>query len=195
MQSAKKLVCLLSLMVSPTVFALPYTDFDVVNSAVNASTPYNGTFDLSLPGGESDSATMSGYINGNGFYQDVGGFQIGSTVTSAAISLWLSDPNGGKESWAAYLSPSTLNEMFSGGGSFVTRFEATDISDYAELLISISETGKLDYKITASGAGSEFVIDAAMLEVNATSVPDGGGTAILMGLGFLSLAGFRKIRK
>ena len=193
MQSAKKLVCLLGLMVSPSVFALPYTDFDVVNSSVNTTIPYSGTFDLTLPGGENDSATMSGYVNGNGFYQDVGGFQIGSTVTGAAISLWLSDPNGEKESWAAYLAPSTLNEMFSGGGAFVTRFEATDISDYGELLVSISETGKLDYKITANTG--EFKVDAAMLEVNATSVPDGGSTAVLMGLGFLSLAGFRKLRK
>jgi hypothetical protein len=193
MQSVKKLVCLLGLMVAPSVFALPYTDFDVVNSSVNTTTPYNGTFDLTLPGGENDSATMSGYVNGNGFYQDVGGFQIGSTVTGAAISLWLSDPNGEKESWAAYLSPSTLNEMFSGGGAFVTRFEATDISDYGELLVSISDTGKLDYKITSNSG--EFKVDAAMLEVNATSVPDGGSTAVLMGLGFLSLAGFRKLRK
>ena len=186
---------LAAVLVVPAAFATAYTDFDQIGSIATTSTPVTGQFDLTLPLGENDSATMSGYVNGNGYYSDISGFTPGMAINNAAISFWLSDPAGGKESWAATITAvdnEELWEVLTAGGSFSTHFQATDISDYAELLLSISETGKLDYRISST-AGS-FRVDAAMLEVNTAAVPDGGATAALLGLGFLSLAALARKR-
>src|SRR4051812_11055347 len=160
------LACAAGLIASQTLFAVPYTDFDVINRSVNPVTPYLGQFDLTLPGGENDSATMSGYVNGNGTYSDVGGFQPGMVLGSAAISLWLSDPLGGRESWAATLTD--FSQLLTVGSSITTHFQATDFSDYGEILLSITGTGKLAYQI--SSLSGDFQLDAAMLEVTTSAL-------------------------
>jgi hypothetical protein len=195
MQSLRGLVFIgAALAVAQPLLATNYSDFDQINQFAGPAS-VSGQFDLLLPGGEADSATMSGYPDGNGFYSDASGFQTGMKVDNATIRFWFSDPNGSGERWQAELSTADspiLSEILGSGGSFSTRFEGDTFNgdDYADLLLSISNTGKLNYTLTATTG--EFKVDAAQLEV---SVPDGGSTALLMGFGFLAMAGYRKIRK
>lgn len=191
-------------LATTSVLAVPYADFDQLNQSATTSQSVSGQFDLTLPAPENDAAYMSGYPGtGNGLFADIAGFQPGMTVTSATISLWLSDPNGGRESWDIDLlvvDPSnnqvTLQQALSSGGSFTKHFQATSISKFAEILVAISETGKLNYEITASEG--QFIVDAVMLKVNAEgvgtySVPDGGYTAAMVGLAFLGMAGASRV--
>jgi hypothetical protein len=65
----------------------------------------------------------------------------------------------------------------------------------ADLLVAINTTGQLEYTVTA--LGGSFTLDLAYLQVEAGSygnapVPDGGTTAILLGMAFLGLTGFRR---
>jgi hypothetical protein len=195
MQSLRGLVFIgAALAVAQPLLATNYSDFDQINQFAGPAS-VSGQFDLLLPGGEADSATMSGYPDGNGFYSDASGFQTGMKVDNATIRFWFSDPTGGQEAWLASISSANtpgLSEIIAGGGSFSTLFEADNFNgdDYATLILSISDTGKLNYTITPLYGG--FNVDAGELQV---SVPDGGSTALLMGFGFLAMAGYRKIRR
>jgi hypothetical protein len=194
----KKQTALLTLlMTAAPAFAVQYSDFDVINTVVNSTSPYEGNFNLLTSGAENDSQAMSGYagnLGGNGTFSDAGGFQIGTEIYDATVSFWFSDPSGGnRDGYTVSVKLSELlgYEEFSGGGDVSTTFSATlfNADDWADILLTISSTGQLGYKIEASNAQSSFQVDAAMLTVN---VPDGGATAGLLGLGFLASAALRR---
>jgi hypothetical protein len=181
-----------------SVYALPYADFDLVNQTASVGSPVTGTFDLTLPAPEGDAAYMSGYPEGgNGLFQDLTGFVPGMTVTDASVGFWLSDPNGGRERWDIIVTAAdtvTLSASLATGSAFSKHFQATGIDDQFDILLSIGATGKLNYSV--SSLSGDFVVDAAILQVNAltgngvpvTTVPDGGTTAIFLGLGLLGAA-------
>jgi VPDSG-CTERM motif len=88
-------------------------------------------------------------------------------------------------------------ENLTSGTQYVDYFKIYSAGLSADLLVEISDLGTLDYTITAvSGAFSLFT---SYLEVetagSATSVPDGGATAVLLGLGVLGIATVRNIRR
>jgi hypothetical protein len=70
----------------------------------------------------------------------------------------------------------------------------------ALLLVQLNLDGTLNYSVKAEGVTSDFYLDYARLDVDAwvnpsgggTSVPDGGASAILLGLGVAGLAMFRR---
>ena len=135
--SARLLSCFTLLAISATAAqAVSYADFDQINDPVSVGNPVTGYFDLTLPAPENDGAFMQGYPgSGNGWFQDIDGFETGMAITGASVSLWLSDPLGGKEVWNINLlvesgvdanNQVTFEQALStGGGSFSKYFQAT----------------------------------------------------------------------
>jgi hypothetical protein len=83
-------------------------------------------------------------------------------------------------------------------GDYLFTFSALGGADALSILADINADGTLDYEITATRG--DFYVDGAELDVRATvpgpaSVPDGGATMTLLGMGLfgVSVAG-RKIR-
>ena len=191
-------------LATTSALAVPYADFDILNATATVGGAVTRQFDLTLPTPENDSADMIGYPGtGNGLFQDISGFQPGMNVTSASILLWLSDPNGGREQWNLdlLLDPdgdgAFFRQALSAGGAFSKYFQATGLSKMADILVEISQTGKLNFTIEA--VEGSFQVDAAMLKVDAqststTAVPDGGYTAAMVGLVFLGMAGASRSR-
>jgi hypothetical protein len=192
------------------IFAIEYADFDILNQTIapepgGHNAAYYGTFDLLTAGAEGNSADMSGYggeYGGNGIFSDIGGFQRGSHIDNATVAFWFSDPQGSGEQWAMRVEVTTLTRQF-----YHTVEEGTDLGqEYyyqlfespmydVDILFNLSETGQLNYKVQVDNGS--FRLDAGILTVNATQpVPDGGSTAILLGLGMIGMVGVqRKLRK
>jgi hypothetical protein len=196
------------LLASAPAFATEYADFDLINQSVNTvNDRLYGTFNLLTAGAENDSQTMTGYggdLGGNGTFSDLGGFQLGSTVENAAIEFWFSDPaGGGADGYVIRINVASL-QMYGYAEWDVSNdtdkeyqsvaIEGTSFG--AEVLLAISNTGIVEWKIQSLDSGS-FNVDAGRLIVNATApVPDGGSTAILLGMGMIGMVGLqRKLRK
>lgn len=182
--------------------AVPFRDIDAWNSTLidQHNTTANGTFDI-VTGDNDVNITIvgSGYSDAGSIYSDIAGFVQGNyTIDSATLFFYFrddTDPGNATESvtvsidGSVFVNQQTIaNGLFSifGGGATVG------------IMSSLSD-GILSYEV-ARHAG-DFYFDYARLEVTATlntqpptNVPDGGSTAILMGLGLLGFAGLRHRR-
>jgi hypothetical protein len=193
-----------------SAMAAQYVDFDVINAEVTPEQYITGSFNLLTSGIENDSGTFAGYdgeAGGNGTFNDVGGFTVGSIVQDATLAFWFSDPNGGTDDgYKIRIKVSTYYSTIEQGAALDTEKEYQSVlvnnwwpEHVTEIFYKISTTGILDYKIATSGT-STFHVDAGMLIVNTpdgtSRVPDGGSTAVLLGLGMVGLVGLqRKLRK
>jgi len=190
--------------------AIEYADFDLIpdgsvelgGGSAAAGQSYAGSFNLALSPGESDSAFMNGYASGNGLFSDLPGFVAPTDIETAEVSFWLSTVDG---KFSVTISNGTLKDIFLGGGgpgSTEGHYQSTlliggDPEDplTADLLLSIGQTGTLSYNIQETSGTAGFTVNAAMLKVTTATVPDGGATALLLGVGFFGLAGVRRFRK
>lgn len=169
-----------------SILANPYADLQLPNQLLTAGTAnnaYEGLFDLVHTGNQS--------VSGFGYsYSDIPGFNPATMdAIDGHVEFLLYTPSTGTRQFSIDLGD--LN-LVTGGAFDYFQWEVDDVT--ADLLVGISDTGTLAYKVTAT-AGS-FTLGGAYLEVDAapgTSVPDGGSVSMLLGLSFLGLAGFKKL--
>jgi hypothetical protein len=128
--------------------------------------------------------------NDQGPYKTQLGFIVGQNfVISGNVSLFLRDtdtalsPDGGE----AIVYTSQLLSQTITGGSFETQLHISQGIN-ASVIGFINAQGFITYTVQAT-SGS-FILDAAYMEVNA--VPDGGATAMLLGVGILGLGAMRR---
>lgn len=164
--------------------AITYTDIDEwglngialdSNSATATPSTFTGIFDIR--NGE-DSWDQDGF---NPATQD---------ATSGWVGFLLGTDQSNQQEFRI-----TLDDL-EVGTQYINGIWASALGLSADLLVEISNTGTLSYKITA--LSGSFNLYGAALEVeatNATSVPDGGATAMLLGLGMLGVASVRGIRR
>lgn len=182
LQSFALAACLLT---GVSASAITYSDLQLPNVLLNANnTSVTREFDLENTG--SDSLEPYGLP-----YKDQAGFDADTMdAISGTVEFLVYDISGDLDTFSIDLGDLSLIE----NGTFNYYFhEASDVA--ASLLVGISNTGKLQYTVTAQN-GSSFTLGGAYLEVEVdgpTSVPDGGASIVLLGLGCLGLAGIRRV--
>ena len=111
------------------------------------------------------------------------------TITSATATFKLNDANGFSESYTITIDGDT----FKTGGSFSTTLLSTiNVGGLigADALVTLDETGKLSYTITANSG--VFWLKNATLVADSQSVPDGGMTLAMLGMAFGGLGLMRR---
>ena len=111
------------------------------------------------------------------------------TITSATATFKLNDFNGGSESYTITIDADT----FKTGGSFSAPLLSTiNVGGLigADALVTLDETGKLSYTITANSG--VFWLKNATLVADSQSVPDGGMTLAMLGMAFGGLGLMRR---
>jgi len=149
-----------------SVQATPYWDKDVVGVTLDAGDSFSGSFDIAA--GDGDVWDYAGYDS-----------SIDSLI-SAFGTITMLDLNQilGEAKISVTLSNST--ELF----VLVTpEFHFGEIG--GQLLLDLSNTGVINYKVTNTGNTSFTLVDTSL---NAMSVPDGASTVGLLGLGLVVTA-------
>jgi hypothetical protein len=150
----------------------------------------SGTFDFVVADGTSFFQTGTPYpLTDQDPYSTVLGFLVGTdTVVDGYVALFFRDPRGGSET-LTYTS-SLFSQLIT-SGAFTTQLHIQE-SINATVAGIIDASGNINYTITAT-TGS-FILDGAYMEIytKRPSVPDGGATAMLLGMGVLSLGAIRR---
>ena len=159
--------------------AIPYADLDLIGIKLDASTPlnsvYSGEFDIGQWGYNKDSQKVDSASVSFIFSDNVAPWKDDASET---VNIDLGS--------SLYLGPIEINFPTSVNGGVL----GTVLADLQD--------GKLKYTINAKSG--DFIVVSAALLVDASprprnSVPDGGATAALLGLGLLGLSAVgRKLR-
>ena len=162
-----------ALLATSAAHAVVYTDTDIFNGLtgqlVNFSSPLTGTFDISTQ-------------DDDGIF-DLVGYNNTQLITSAIASFTIVDDNpfsllDGAETVTINLGP----DMFvNSQATFLIAFG--DVTGNA--LFDLRQDGVLAYSIVASTptSGDFKAINGSLV----VTVPDGGTTAVLLGIGFLGI--------
>ena len=183
-----KLLTLAGLLSSFSLRAITYSDLQLPDVLLDANNPLTASvtdwFDLENTGSQSLEPYGLPYKDRAGFDSDT------MDVLSGTVEFLVYDTTGDLDTFSINLGNLSLIE----NGTFNYYFhEASDVE--ASLLLEISDTGRLQYTVTAKN-GSSFRLGGAYLEVEVdgpTNVPDGGASILLLGLGFLSVTGIRSV--
>ena len=184
----KILATLCTVVSASSTFAVPYVDVQSPNAWVSAFSPYNGVFNLVSPG-SSTNVDLTAW--GAGVVSDVGNYQTGTDLVSATASFFFADDNDRaieKVNVFIGLFDGSFNTLLQSQSLTTITFGASTIS------LAILETfGGINYSVSSSGG--DFKLSHAVLTATPATVrgvPDGGTTAILLGLGLLSLVAIRR---
>jgi hypothetical protein len=165
----------------------------VLSAGPGGTASATGEFDIT---GGSDSITITPpvYTDAGNTYSDITGFQPGTDVATAArASFWFRDDIDNAAEAERVVVTLDLVVPFK---DQVLQSEGFDIfGGTANILASLNADGKVTYEVTA--VDGDFVFDYARLDVDGIdntipSVPDGGATAMLLGLGTLGVAAMRR---
>ena len=167
---------------------------------VTQSNPVEGVFSIVAPS-EGNSVTIrSGYADSGTTYTDVAGFQPLQDVAYNASAFFYFRDDGDRA--AEMVNVKLDNIQFLDTDSYMTSAPVTLGGNLwnasAWLLIQLNIDGTLKYSVKAEGT-SDFYLEYARLEVDAItlpkpfSVPDGGATVVLLGLGFVAAATARRL--
>ena len=190
MKSLKLFTLAACLLTGVSASAITYSDLQLPNVLLDANNQatasVTGLFDLENTGSQSLESYGLPYKDRAGFDADT------MDAVSGTVEFLVYDISGDLNTFSINLGNLSLIE----DGTFNYYFyEASDVA--ASLLVGISDTGTLEYKVTAQN-DSVFRLGGAYLEVEVngpTSVPDGGASIILLGLGCLGLAGVRRVSR
>ena len=186
--NAKVLTTLASaLLGAASVIAVPYSDLQVLGDNVAAGTSVTHTFDLENTG------SSSIVYQGTPLADQAGFDHTTMQAVSGFVAFGLS--NAGQ---TAYYTVDLQGTTITSPGSSFTSVTVIFQGIQADLLVAINSTGKLEY--TVSAVNGSFTLDIGYLEVDANSfgnapVPDGGTTAILLGMAFLGLTSVRRVTR
>ena len=182
------LIASLSALASVSVSAIEFRDIDkpgLLLSAGGSVSSYTGDFNLVTGDGDGTFTIGAPYLFGQGTFSDVSGFDPATMdAFSGRLSLYIRDDLD-LASEAFIVDLGSLAGFITASNFATVRYDSPGLP--GEILVSINDTGHLSYTVTATGG--DFILDYAMLTVEArSSVPDGATTAWLFGFAFVSLA-------
>lgn len=195
--------CAAALVVSFSASAVTFRDIDHPGILLDASgtQTYHGVFDLitgDVTGGVHEGPFTIGApypLSIQGTYSEISGFDPNTMqATSGKVSFWIKDNDtsaaDGTEIYTIALDD-IANKLATGSNFGKYKFQVSGLS--VDLLMTINETGALDYYVTATEGN--FILDYAMLDVQAQakSVPDAGATLTLLGLGVIGMTSLRRL--
>jgi hypothetical protein len=166
--------CIAGLLLASQAQALVYMDFNLYDS----TTGYVG--DLQTLSGSFNIATSDG---GPG---DFGYDPALEHVVSAFAEFTIFDDDIFDEDETFRID---FGSQLFLEGSATLFIETADVTGTA--LFDLSADGILNYTITSTG-GDFYVDNAVLVATTAPRVPDGGGTAVLLGTGLLGLLALRQ---
>jgi hypothetical protein len=158
--------------------AVTYSDFDLYNGwngrLVNAANPLNGTFQIS-------------YQDADGINDVVGYDPLTQQITSATANFLLYDDSfyDGSETVTITLGP---DAFISSQATFL--FALGSVTGSA--LFDLDADGILTYSMIANSGDFRASYGALIAYAEPRGVPDGGMTAIFLGMGFLGISAFRR---
>jgi len=173
-----------------------YRDANDLNQhAVIQGTPYVGGFDIT--DNNTDSFTVNPAIfadpqqsPGEKFDSQANYVAPGPVIKNGIMEFWFSDTEG--DTFNINVDGSAFNALLTGNGPVT--FQNYGLN--AQIKLDLQASGKIDYTVTVSGAAGRVILfDYAALGVNIeqpTTTPDGGATAMLLGLGTLGAAALRR---
>jgi hypothetical protein len=119
--------------------------------------------------------------NGGKTYHSILGYTPGDPILDGSVNFWLRNSAGDTVNILVGLG--TLLES-ANSGSVIFKSEGLNLTLAADL----QADGIINYTVSNIGP-SDVIFDYALL---IATVPDGGMTAMLLGLGFLGIAGLRR---
>lgn len=164
--------------------------------STQAATIYLDTDDFSSAGTPGQLILPSGSFTGNfniatddadGIADDVG-YVLGSGGLSALAGFTFTGQDQTTHTYSYQLE----NQATLPGSSFILTFGQDHVLGSA--LVTLTADGNIDFTINNTGA-TEFFLSTAVLRTfqeTSTNVPDGGATAIMLGLGLLGLGALRR---
>jgi hypothetical protein len=164
---------------------------------VNALNPVQGTFSIVAPSEGNTVTIKSGYGTESGkTYSDIAGFRpLEDIAYNASAYFYVRDDRD--SSTAEIINIKLDGIQFDKDYSYISSpliLGGNLWSVSAWLLIQLNVDGTLKYTVKAEGLASDFYLDYARLDVDAWikgsgshSVPDGGATLVLLGLGFAGM--------
>ncbi|MCC6821338.1 MAG: VPDSG-CTERM sorting domain-containing protein [Verrucomicrobia subdivision 3 bacterium] len=163
-----------ALLGGSSAMAITYQDNNPADVWLNAfNTSYSGQF------------TLAGYNPGI------------ETITSAVATFKLNDAFGGREGYNITVE---ANPFLSGGSFATSLFGTITVGSgiTGNILGILDATGVLDYTITRT-SGEFWLTNARLVAqastrtgTNPTSVPDGGTTLAMLGMGLVGVFGLRR---
>jgi hypothetical protein len=186
------------LATAASAYAIEYKDADVFGGGAGVIIAPGATFSDTFSITASDGTTYfqentAYYSAGREFFStDPSFFTPGAEeITSGSASFWLRDTAG--DGFMIDLEMvSFFNQVTSGVDSATV---AKSLKSEVKAALNID--GTITYTIKNNGP-TDIVLDYAYMKVVAApvvGVPDGGTTALLLGLGFLGLASGRRAKK
>lgn len=192
----------LSLLAASSAMAIPatsgfnYQDINAVNTTVNVSSSYTGSFNI-VNGSTTTVSAPNGFgLNGVSFTDITTFDNTVSTITSANVYFYIENANSANDLLTINLTDE--NGFFSGKASDAKVIIGNSLNSAA--ITFLNNNGTLSYTITNTGS-SDFKVGIAQLQVytgaknnSQVGAPDGGSTVALLGAGLLGcgLLGVRR---
>ena len=179
--------------------AISFRDAQTVGVTIAPSGSTSGIFNIVVPG--LGTTISAGYFGAGTVLPDIGGFSpVGSGGTDTAVggtaAFFVKDASADDnvterievDLGAALFQAGDIPD----GGKVIASGPLTDVT----IIADINDNGLVTWTVKNTGE-SNVVLDHAILDVDAereviTGTPDGGATAMLLGLGTLGLAAMRR---
>jgi len=161
-------------------FAFSYTDVQTPEVSLDTLDTYNGAFNIVNPG--SDSVNIGGTT-----YTDIGGFVPGTSLSDVTVTFWFTDKAHSIPNLTFVVGLGSIELGAWNGTTQTFSFEGT-----TGAIDFLQDNGHIDYTV-GSLLGS-FTLADALLQADVSqnvssvqTVPDGGTTLTLLGLGLFAV--------
>ena len=179
--------------------AISFRDAQTVGVTIAPNDSTSGIFNIVVAG--AGTTISAGYFGAGAVLPDIGGFSpVGSGGTDTAVggtaAFFVKDAaadDGVTERIEVDLGAALFQAGdIPDGGKVIASGPLTDVT----IIADINDNGLVTWTVKNTGE-SNVVLDHAILDVDAereviTGTPDGGATAMLLGLGTLGLAAMRR---
>jgi hypothetical protein len=167
-----------------------YRDADPIGVSIASGGSFlGGTFNIATGDADANTFTVNsafGYLGGqhaNETYLSHSGYTPLTPISGGEFDFWFHNSAG--DTFTINVSLSALVSAASGPVTFKSdSLNATIIAD-------LQADGIVNYSVLNAGP-TAVTFDYAALGANVASTPDGGATAMLLGIGFLGAAGVRR---
>jgi hypothetical protein len=190
------LSAVLGFAVSAHAVHIEYRDADLLNQIIGAGSSYSDSFDIVNPDGTASFTVQMGVYStttqhGGTTFTSALGYTPGDPIVDGTVSFWFRAASGDTVEVTVGLE-TILSSTGSGNVIFLSE------SLGATLIADIETDGTVSYTVLNVGPTPirlDYALLVAIIDDQQVPVPEGGTTAMLLGLGLVGLAGIRKFRK
>ncbi len=182
--------------------ALTASDADPLGVAIAAGTTYPNSFKINGTDGDAGTFTVDagyGFPTGGATFNSNPAFNTATdTIVTGTGSMGFWFQVGPEATYHVDIKDITLSG--NGNGTSITRNVLLQTGLSVQIEAALQTTGQVNYLVTVnpgSVLGSGVILDYAYLQIDYTTppptgTPDGGATAMLLGLGSLGVAALRR---